>query len=522
MTIAPTLTRRRFAAPIRPSISDFPASFPSPAASSRRCIAGGCGRCGSTPGSASAAESNARYRYLLAQGVSGLSVAFDLPTQIGLRLRPSAGAGRSRPRRRGDRFDRGHGRALRRDPARSRVDVDDDQRDGDHPARAVRRRREDARASPLASLSGTVQNDILKEYIARGTYIYPPRASLRIVTDIFAFCERELPQLEHDLDQRLSHSRSRLDGGAGGRLHLRERHRLRAGGDRRRPRRQPLRPAALVLLQRPQRFSRGDRQVSRGAAAVGAHHARPLRRDESARAAAAFSHADGRQHADRAAARQQHRARRRSRRWPRCSAERSRCTATGATRRWRCRRRNRRASRCARSRSSPPKPASPTRVDPVRRVVCDRRADRTDRGGARARCSSESRRRAERSPRSSTGMIQREIQESAYRAQQEIDRGDRVVVGVNRFAHRRDGDRSRCFASIPQSSGGRWNASRAVRASRDRDRHGARRSTPSPRPHGRQPTSCRRSSPPSKRAQRSARLPTRMRGVFGEHKEIDV
>src|SRR5436190_18034810 len=46
---------------------------------------------------------------------------------------------------------------------------------------------------PLAKVSGTVQNDILKEYVARGTYIYPPRPSLRIVTDIFAFCERELP-----------------------------------------------------------------------------------------------------------------------------------------------------------------------------------------------------------------------------------------------------------------------------------------------------------------------------------------
>jgi methylmalonyl-CoA mutase N-terminal domain/subunit len=46
---------------------------------------------------------------------------------------------------------------------------------------------------PLASLSGTVQNDILKEYVARGTYIYPPRASLRIVTDLFAYCEREMP-----------------------------------------------------------------------------------------------------------------------------------------------------------------------------------------------------------------------------------------------------------------------------------------------------------------------------------------
>ena len=47
---------------------------------------------------------------------------------------------------------------------------------------------------PLASIEGTIQNDILKEYIARGTYIYPPRPSMRIVTDIFAFCERELPR----------------------------------------------------------------------------------------------------------------------------------------------------------------------------------------------------------------------------------------------------------------------------------------------------------------------------------------
>src|SRR6185295_14701188 len=49
------------------------------------------------------------------------------------------------------------------------------------------------RGVALASLSGTIQNDVLKEYIARGTYIYPPRHSLRIVTDIFAWCEHELP-----------------------------------------------------------------------------------------------------------------------------------------------------------------------------------------------------------------------------------------------------------------------------------------------------------------------------------------
>jgi methylmalonyl-CoA mutase N-terminal domain/subunit len=58
-----------------------------------------------------------------------------------------------------------------------------------------------------------------------GTYIYPPQASLRIVTDIFAFCEREGAAVEHDLDQRVSHSRSGIDGGAGGRVHLRERDR---------------------------------------------------------------------------------------------------------------------------------------------------------------------------------------------------------------------------------------------------------------------------------------------------------
>ena len=135
-----------------------------------------------------------RYRYLLSQGVSGLSVAFDLPTQIGYDSRSPAGRRRGRARRRGDRFDRRHGGALRRHPARPRVDVDDHQRDGDHPAGAVRRGRPSGRAWRRRQLSGTIQNDILKEYIARGTYIYPPQASLRIVTDIFAFCEREVPQ----------------------------------------------------------------------------------------------------------------------------------------------------------------------------------------------------------------------------------------------------------------------------------------------------------------------------------------
>jgi methylmalonyl-CoA mutase, N-terminal domain len=144
-------------------------------------------------GFGTAEESNARYRYLLAQGVSGLSVAFDLPTQIG--------------------YDSDHPLAAG-EVGRVGVAIDsiDDMArlfDGIPLARvstsmtinataiillalyvAVARRQ----GVPASALSGTVQNDILKEYVARGTYIYPPRASLRLVTDMFAWCARDAPQ----------------------------------------------------------------------------------------------------------------------------------------------------------------------------------------------------------------------------------------------------------------------------------------------------------------------------------------
>ena len=143
-------------------------------------------------GFGTAAESNARYRYLLSQGVSGLSVAFDLPTQIG--------------------YDSDHPLAAG-EVGRVGVAIDsiDDMAtlfDGIPLDRvstsmtinataiillalyiAVARRQ----GVPLGKLSGTLQNDVLKEYIARGTYIYPPKASLRIITDVFAYCEREVP-----------------------------------------------------------------------------------------------------------------------------------------------------------------------------------------------------------------------------------------------------------------------------------------------------------------------------------------
>jgi methylmalonyl-CoA mutase N-terminal domain/subunit len=143
-------------------------------------------------GFGTAEESNARYRYLLAHGVNGLSVAFDLPTQMGYDSDHPLAAGEVG--RVGVAIDSIVDMAALFD----RIPLDRASTSMTINATAiillalhiaVARRQG---VSPT-TLAGTVQNDILKEYVSRGTYIYPPRASLRIVTDIFAFCERELP-----------------------------------------------------------------------------------------------------------------------------------------------------------------------------------------------------------------------------------------------------------------------------------------------------------------------------------------
>ena len=143
-------------------------------------------------GFGTAAESNARYRYLLSQGVSGLSVAFDLPTQMGYDSDHALAAGEVG--RVGVAIDSVEDMAVLFDQiplgqVSTSMTINATASILLSLYIAVARRQG---VSP-AQLSGTIQNDILKEYIARGTYIYPPRASLRIVTDIFAFCERELP-----------------------------------------------------------------------------------------------------------------------------------------------------------------------------------------------------------------------------------------------------------------------------------------------------------------------------------------
>lgn len=144
-------------------------------------------------GFSTAEESNKRYHYLLQQGVSGLSVAFDLPTQIG--------------------YDSDHAMS---DGEVGKVGVAIDSLDDmemlfkDIPLDSVSTSMTinatgyillafyvalaKKQGADLTKITGTIQNDILKEYAARGTYIYPPRASMRIITDIFEWCSKEAPR----------------------------------------------------------------------------------------------------------------------------------------------------------------------------------------------------------------------------------------------------------------------------------------------------------------------------------------
>jgi methylmalonyl-CoA mutase N-terminal domain/subunit len=144
-------------------------------------------------GYASAKESNERYRYLLSKGGTGLSMAFDLPTQLGL--------------------DSDNPRCLG-EVGRTGVAIDtiDDMRtafDGipldqvstsmtiNAPAAVLMLLYElvgEEQGVPSAQLRGTTQNDVLKEYIARGNYIYPPVPTMRLTTDLFAYCKENIPK----------------------------------------------------------------------------------------------------------------------------------------------------------------------------------------------------------------------------------------------------------------------------------------------------------------------------------------
>src|SRR6202050_5913233 len=144
-------------------------------------------------GMGDAEESNKRYKYLLANGTTGLSVAFDLPTQIGMDSDHALAAGEVG--KVGVAID----------------SIEDMQRlfDGIELTKISTSMTINATASillalyvgvarrqgaDLGKLSGTVQNDVLKEFIARGTYIYPPRQAMRIITDLFAWTNENVPE----------------------------------------------------------------------------------------------------------------------------------------------------------------------------------------------------------------------------------------------------------------------------------------------------------------------------------------
>src|SRR6476620_461299 len=144
-------------------------------------------------GFASARDSNARYRYLLEQGQTGLSVAFDLPTQRGL-----------------DSDDlRAEGEVGKVGVAIDSLEDMDTLFDGIPLGGVTTSMTLNAPAAVLLllyelvgaqqgvgseQLGGTIQNDILKEYAARGTYIFPPRPSMRLITDTFAYCHTHIPK----------------------------------------------------------------------------------------------------------------------------------------------------------------------------------------------------------------------------------------------------------------------------------------------------------------------------------------
>ena len=143
-------------------------------------------------GFGTAEESNRRYRYLLSQGITGLSVAFDLPTQMGLDSDHPLAAGEV------GRTGVAIGSLADMERLFAGIELQGITTSMTINSTAsillalymlvARNQKAD-----LRRISGTIQNDILKEYIARGTYIYPPRPAMRIITDLFSWAGRELP-----------------------------------------------------------------------------------------------------------------------------------------------------------------------------------------------------------------------------------------------------------------------------------------------------------------------------------------
>jgi len=144
-------------------------------------------------GFGTAKESNERYRYLLSQGTTGLSIAFDLPTQIGYDSDSDLAIGEVG--KVGVAIDT----LADMEILFEKIPIDKISTSMTINASAAVLLSmyivvAEKNGVALNEIKGTIQNDILKEYIARGTYIFPPKPSLRIITDIFKYCAKEVPK----------------------------------------------------------------------------------------------------------------------------------------------------------------------------------------------------------------------------------------------------------------------------------------------------------------------------------------
>ena len=254
-------------------------------------------------------QTNERFKYLLAQGQTGLSTAFDFPTLMGYDS--------DSPRALGEVGMCGVAVDTLRDMEVLFADIPLDQVTTsmtiNGPAIvlfAFYVALADARGIPRERIGGTVQNDCLKEFIAQHAWLVPPRPAMRVVTDMIEFGAREVPRWNtvsisgyHIREAGATAAQELAFTLADGIAYV------QAGVERGLARRR-LRAAPLVLLRRAQRLLRGDREVPRRAPPLGADHEGALRREEAGEHEAPHARADGGRVADRAAAAQQRRARR--------------------------------------------------------------------------------------------------------------------------------------------------------------------------------------------------------------------
>ena len=257
-------------------------------------------------GMGDAEESNKRYKFLLANGTKGLSVAFDLPTQIGYDSDDAMALGEVG--KVGVAIDSLEDmerlfEGIRLDGVSTSMTINATARRScwRFMLRWARRT-----GSDVKKLTGTVQNDILKEYIARGTYIYPVTHAMRIITDMFAWAQDEVPEwntisisgyhmreagstavqeIAFTLGDGIAYVQAAID----------------AGMDI-----EKFAPRLSFFFNAHNNFLEEVAKFRAARAALGAHHARPFRGEERTGADAAFPHADGRVHPDGAAAGEQH------------------------------------------------------------------------------------------------------------------------------------------------------------------------------------------------------------------------